>query len=62
MKMKHSDPQKRHIAFPTWKRAEAYGIDVSLLKANLKLTIAERLRRHDAALRTMLSLREAVKK
>lgn len=45
-----------------WKRAEAYGMDVSLMKANLRLSVAERLLRHDAALRLMQSLREAVKR
>ena len=62
MKMKHSDLQPRHSSPSAWNRAERYGIDVSLLKANLRLTIAERLRHHDVALRTMLSLREAVRK
>lgn len=45
-----------------WKRAEAYGIDMSLLESNLRHTVAERLRQHDAALQTLLALREAVKK
>ena len=62
MKTNHSDPQKRPPAFPAWKRAEAYGIDMSLLEANLRLTIVERMRHHDIALRTLLSLCEAVKK
>lgn len=62
MNTKHSDPQKRPPAFPAWKRAEAYGIDMSPLEANLRLTIEERMRRHDAALRSLLTLRDAVKK
>ena len=62
MKTKHSDPQKGPPAFLAWKRAEAYGIDMSLLEANLRLTFVERMRRHDAALRSLLSLRDAVKK
>jgi hypothetical protein len=36
-----------------------YGIDISMLKANLALTVAERLRRHQIALNTAQMLREA---
>ncbi|MDD4735943.1 MAG: hypothetical protein PHP44_07545 [Kiritimatiellae bacterium] len=43
-----------------WKRAEAYGMDMSLIRANLNLSVAERLRRHDVALRTMMVLRASV--
>jgi len=45
-----------------WGRAEEAGIDMSLIESNLRLGIAERLRRHDAALNTILKLRAAVKK
>ena len=59
--MKVPNNQSTRRAPPTaWQRAEAYGIDVSLLEANLRLSVAERLCRHDAALRTILSLRKAV--
>ncbi|WP_168433563.1 hypothetical protein [Pontiella sulfatireligans] len=44
------------------EEAEAYGIDVSLIRANLRLTPAERLRRHDKALNTMKKLRAAMEK
>lgn len=43
-----------------WKRARAAGVDVSLLESNLRLSISERLRRHDAALNTITKLRRAV--
>jgi hypothetical protein len=60
--MDHRNSRQPHPTSAAWKRAEAYGIDISLLKANLRLTVAERLIRHDAALRSMLSLREAVQR
>jgi hypothetical protein len=41
------------------REAAEYGIDVSLLRANLALTPAERLRRHQIALNTVEMLREA---
>ena len=54
------DSPKRRAPPTAWQRAEAYGIDVSLLEANLRRSVAERLRRHDAALCSMLALRAAV--
>lgn len=39
------------------QRAEAYGIDLSLLDDNLRLTYSERLRRNDEALALIESLR-----
>ncbi|MDF7822543.1 hypothetical protein P4B35_00850 [Pontiellaceae bacterium B12227] len=44
------------------EEAEAYGIDISLIRSNLRLTPAERLRRHDKALNTMNKLRAAMEK
>lgn len=41
------------------ERAEAYGIDLSLLEDNLRLTPGERLRRNDAALALIFALRSA---
>ncbi len=41
------------------RAAVEYGIDISLLRANLALTPAERLRRHQIALNTVEMLREA---
>jgi hypothetical protein len=40
------------------REAVEYGIDISLLRANLALTPAERLRRHQIALNTVEMLRE----
>jgi len=39
-----------------------YGIDVSLLEANLRLTPEQRLRRHDRTLTTIEKLRSAMDK
>ena len=41
------------------ERAEAYGIDVSLLEENLRLSPAERLRQNDRSLNEAEVLREA---
>lgn len=43
-----------------WERAKAAGVDVSLLESNLRLTLSERLHRHDAALDAVKKLRKAV--
>ena len=40
--------------------AVAYGIDISLIRANLRLTPTERLRRHDRTLTTIEKLRKAM--
>ena len=39
----------------------AYGIDLSLICTNLRLTPAQRLRRHDQTLTNIQKLREAMK-
>ncbi len=44
------------------EQAEAYGIDVSLIRANLRLTPTQRLRRHDRALNSIKKLRAAMDK
>lgn len=41
------------------QRAETYGIDLSLLEANLRLTPAERLRQNDEAFALVSALRDA---
>lgn len=46
---------------PAWRAARAYGIDVSLLEDNLRLTPLERIRAHARALNEALMLRDAVK-
>ena len=44
------------------EEAETYGIDISLIRANLRLTPTQRLRRHGRALSTMKKLRAAMEK
>jgi hypothetical protein len=44
------------------ERAEAYGIDLSLLDENLRLTPAERLQRNDEALSLVDALQAAVRR
>jgi len=44
------------------EKAEAYGIDVSLIRSNLRLTPSQRLRRHDQMLATQRKLRMAMGK
>ncbi|MFC1760692.1 hypothetical protein ACFL6U_01265 [Planctomycetota bacterium] len=46
---------------PAWCAARDYGIDVSLLEANLQLSPLERIRAHSRALNTALMLRKAMK-
>ena len=46
---------------PVGQAARAYGIDVSLLEDNLRLTPLERIRAHARALNEALMLRDAVK-
>lgn len=46
---------------PAEQRAEEYGIDLSLLEDNLRLSPLERLQRHDAALRFAMKLEQAMK-
>ena len=46
-------------ALSATERAEAYGIDLSLIEDNLRLTPAERLARNDAILNEAESLRSA---
>lgn len=44
------------------EKAENYGIDISLIRANLRLTPTERLRRHNQSLATVQKLRKAMEK
>lgn len=44
------------------QRAEAYGIDLSLIEANLRLSPAERLRQNDGVLNEVEFLRAALEK
>jgi hypothetical protein len=56
-----SRPQEKNQAEPPEAIREAieYGIDVSMLRANLALTPAERLRRHQIALNAAEMLQKA---
>ena len=56
MNLASKKQMKTNSVSPAWQRAEDYGIDISLLTANLRLSIAERLRRHDADLQTIALL------
>lgn len=40
---------------------EKFGVDIAMLKANLKRTPMERIRRHQSALNLFLKLKEAKK-
>ncbi len=44
------------------EKAETYGIDISLIRANLRLTPAQRLRQHGRALATLRKLQAAMEK
>ena len=45
-----------------YEKAEAYGIDISLIRANLRLTPTQRLLQHGRALITIKKLRAAMEK
>lgn len=45
-----------------WERAKRYGIDMSIIDANLQKTPTERAITHQAALELALTLREAGRK
>ena len=45
-----------------WGRAQAYGVDMSLLEANLRKTPQERIRAHSRALSEALALEKALAK
>lgn len=44
-----------------WKAAEAYGFDMSLIEANMRLTPAERIRAHARTLALAIALRQQMK-
>jgi hypothetical protein len=54
-----SKPQKQPQSPDAIQEAIEYGIDVSLLRANLARTPAERMRRHQIALDRMRRLQKA---
>jgi hypothetical protein len=43
-------------AGPAWRKACEYGFDMSLVEDNLRLTMEERLHRHQLAVDTILAL------
>jgi hypothetical protein len=62
--MRRTPEEKLLDPRPGSKIAEArdFGIDLTLLAANLRRTPAERLRTNDQAVNSVLKLREAVKR
>lgn len=60
--MKKTLPQtKRSSESDAWTEAERFGIDMSLLLANLRRTPLERIRAHDRALSMAMALRQAMR-
>jgi hypothetical protein len=57
--MKSATKQRKASA---WEQARQYGVDMSLLAANLQKKPAELLRQHQRALATVLMLREGMRK
>ena len=55
---------ERHGAasISAWEKARAYGIDMSLIEANLRKTPLQRIRNHARALASATQLREAMGK
>lgn len=47
--------------YPAVAKAAAEGVDISLLLTNLRLTVAERIQRHQMALDTLNQLRRVKK-
>ena len=56
---KSKTPKSNSKLAPEIQAAIDYGIDISLLEVNLKLSYTERARRHQAALNTYRKLRKA---
>jgi hypothetical protein len=60
--MKKTQPQpKPSSESDAWTEAERFGIDMSLLLANLRRTPLERIRAHDRALSMAMALRQAMR-
>lgn len=57
--MEH-DSEKLVRQIPEWAIAKEYGIDVAMLLDNTRRSPAERIKRHQVALNTVLMLRKAV--
>jgi hypothetical protein len=56
---KYKSVSHKNTAEDPIKAAEEFGIDISALKDNLKLSFDERIRRHQIALNTIEKLRKA---
>jgi hypothetical protein len=60
--MKKTQPQPEPSSkSDAWTEAERFGIDMSLLLANLRRTPLERIRAHDRALSLAMALRKAMR-
>ena len=60
--MEPSEPRlKEEAPEDALARAIAYGIDISLLEANLRLTPRQRMEQHDDAVRFVMELQAAKK-
>ena len=60
LKTKKRNSSKNHSKLaPEIQAAIDYGIDISMLKANLKLSYTERAKRHQTALDTYKKLQKA---
>jgi hypothetical protein len=53
--------QQPQAPLTAWEKAEAEGMDMSLVEDNLRKTPLERVREHDRALRLALKLRKAMR-
>ncbi len=59
MGMKKMQVREKRAA---WEEARAYGVDMSLIEANLRKTPQERIRAHSRALNEALALERALAK
>jgi hypothetical protein len=55
-------PKAKRKLTSAWEQARRFGVDMSLLTANLQKQPAELLRQHQRALATVLMLREGMRK
>ncbi len=60
--MDNNETSRSQPTGSAWQLAEQYGIDMSLIEANLKLTPYERMLQHDRSLNLALQLRQAMER
>jgi hypothetical protein len=61
--MKHAQTYPEGVGSPDpWEEARKYGVDMSALDANLRLSVTQRIRNHDRALATADMLRQAMER